>query len=77
MYKGLYKGGFKVKTERYMDENTLIRKSIKVLIDTLGPVETVRFLNLPRKKRVESVKRHREWQKTLDKNKFFDEIFGK
>jgi len=66
-----------VKTERYMDENTLIRKSIKVLIDTLGPVETVRFLNLPRKKRVESVKRHREWQKTLDKNKFFDEIFGK
>jgi len=73
----LYKGGFKVKTERYMDENTLIRKSIKVLIDTLGPVETVRFLNLPRKKRVESVKRHREWQKTLDKNKFFDEIFGK
>jgi len=60
-----------------MDENTLIRKSIKVLIDTLGPVETVRFLNLPRKKRVESVKRHREWQKTLDKNKFFDEIFGK
>ena len=73
----MYKGGFKVKTERYMDENTLIRKSIKVLIDTLGPVETVRFLNLPRKKRVESVKRHREWQKTLDKNKFFDEIFGK
>jgi len=66
-----------VKTERYMDENTLIRKSIKVLIDTLGPVETVRFLNLPRKKRVESVKRHREWQKTLDKNKFFDEIFSK
>ena len=60
-----------------MDENTLIRKSIKVLIDTLGPVETVRFLNLPRKKRVESVKRHREWQKTPDKNKFFDEIFGK
>ena len=66
-----------MKTERYMDENTLIRKSIKVLIDTLGPVETVRFLNLPRKKRVESVKRHREWQKTLDKNKFFDEIFSK
>ena len=66
-----------MKTERYMDENTLIRKSIKMLINTLGPVETVRFLNLPRKKRVESVKRHREWQKTLDKNKFFDEIFGK
>ncbi|OAG27045.1 hypothetical protein TH606_09150 [Thermodesulfatator autotrophicus] len=59
-----------------MDEDTLIRKSIKVLIDTLGPVKTIRFLNLPRKKRIESVKRHREWQKMLDKDKFFNEVFG-
>jgi len=65
-----------MKAERYMDEDTLIRKSIKVLIDTLGPVETIRFLNLPRKKRIESVKRHREWQKMLDKDKFFDEVFS-
>ncbi|WP_068543151.1 hypothetical protein [Thermodesulfatator autotrophicus] len=65
-----------MKAERYMDEDTLIRKSIKVLIDTLGPVKTIRFLNLPRKKRIESVKRHREWQKMLDKDKFFNEVFG-
>ena len=65
-----------MKAERYMDEDTLIRKSIKVLIDTLGPIETMRFLNLPRKKRIESVKRHREWQKMLDKDKFFNEVFG-
>ena len=65
-----------MKAERYMDEDTLIRKSIKVLIDTLGPIETIRFLNLPRKKRIESVKRHREWQKMLDKDKFFNEVFG-
>jgi len=65
-----------MKAERYMDEDTLIKKSIKVLIDTLGPVETIRFLNLPRKKRIESVKRHREWQKELNKDKFFNEVFG-
>ena len=65
-----------MKAERYMDEDTLIRKSIKVLMDTLGPIETIRFLNLPRKKRIESVKRHREWQKMLDKDKFFEDVFG-
>jgi len=65
-----------MKAERYMDEDTLIRKSIKVLIDTLGSIETIRFLNLPRKKRIESVIRHREWQKMLDKDKFFDDVFG-
>jgi len=64
-----------MKAERYMDEDTLIRKSIKVLMDTLGPIETIRFLNQPRKKRIESVKRHREWQKMLDKDKFFNEVF--
>ena len=53
----------------------LIKKSIEILMKELGPVETIRFLNLPRKKRLESVKRHREWQKTLDKEKFFEEVF--
>jgi len=35
-----------------------------------------RFLSIPLEKRVESVKRHRDWQQTLDKDTFFDEIFG-
>jgi hypothetical protein len=65
-----------MRPERYMDENMLIKKSIEILINNLGPIETIRFLNLPRKKRIESVKRHREWQKMLDKEKFFKEIFG-
>jgi len=60
---------------KYMDENTLIRKSIEVLMEKMGPVETIRFINIPRKKRLESVRRHREWQKMLDKEKFFDEVF--
>jgi len=65
-----------MKAIKYMDENTLIKKSIEVLMEKLGPVETIRFVNLSRKKRMESVRRHREWQKMLDKDKFFNEIFG-
>ena len=61
---------------KYMDENILIRKSIEVLMEKIGPIETIRFINIPRKKRLESLKRHREWQKMLDKDKFFDEVFG-
>ncbi len=60
---------------RYMDENTLIKRSIEVLMEKIGPVETIRFINIPRGKRIESVKRHRKWQKMLDKDKFLDEIF--
>ena len=66
-----------MKGAKYMNEDTLIRKSIEVLMEKIGPVEAIRFINIPRKKRIESVRRHRQWQKMLDKNKFFDEIFGK
>ncbi len=60
-----------------MDEDILIKKSIEFLMKEIGPVETFRFITLPRKKRLESVHRHRKWQKGLDKDKFFNEIFGK
>ena len=66
-----------MKGAKYMNEDTLIRKSIEVLMEKIGPVEAIRFINIPRKKRIESVRRHRQWQKMLDKNKFFDEVFGK
>lgn len=62
---------------KYMDEEVLVKKAINILIKELGPVETIRFITMPKKKRVESVKRHREWQKLLDKDKFLDEIFAK
>ena len=65
-----------MKAARYMNEEELVQKAIRLLMQELGPVETSRFINLPRKKRVESVKRHREWQKTLDKDTFFDSVFG-
>jgi hypothetical protein len=61
---------------KYMDEDDVIRKAIEVLLEELGPIETIRFINMPKKKRIESVKRHREWQKQLDKEKFLNEVFS-
>jgi len=66
-----------MKTVKYMDEEFVIKKGMKVLIKELGPVEAIRFINLPKRKRLESVRRHREWQKLLDKDRFFDQVFGK
>ena len=59
----------------FLNENKLLQEAIQALIDRLGPVETNRFLSLPVQKRVESVKGHHIWQSTLDKEKFFKEIF--
>jgi len=65
-----------VSTVKYMDEELVIKKGVEALIKELGPVEAIRFINLPKRKRVESVKRHRQWQKRLDKDLFFNELFG-
>ncbi len=61
---------------KYASEETVIKKAIEVLIRELGPVETIRFINIPKKRRMESVKRHQQWQKTLDKDRFFNDVFG-
>ena len=60
---------------KYLDDEIIITKAINILFEELGPVETIRCLTLPKSKRIESVKRHREWQKTLNKDIFFDEVF--
>lgn len=65
-----------MRTAKYMDEDVVIKKGMEVLIRELGPVEALRFISIPKKKRIESVRRHREWQKLLDKDKFFDEVFA-
>lgn len=61
---------------KYMDEEAVIEKAVKVLMKELGPVETIRFINMPKRRRLESVKRHQQWQKLLDKDSFFDQVFG-
>ncbi|OGW11809.1 MAG: hypothetical protein A2W77_07705 [Nitrospinae bacterium RIFCSPLOWO2_12_39_16] len=65
-----------MKSVKYMDEEMVIKKAMKVLIRELGPVEAIRFINIPKKRRIDSIRRHREWQKLLDKARFFDEVFA-
>lgn len=65
-----------MKALRYMDDAAVVQKGVDILMKALGPLETLRFLNLPRETRVDSVKRHREWQKHLDKKQFFDDVFA-
>jgi len=66
-----------MKANKFKQEEKLIQEGVAVLMDSLGPVETNRFLNLTVKNRTESVKRHRAWQKTLKKEAFFKETLGK
>ena len=63
-------------TTRYLPEEQLIQKGLQALMKELGPVETRRFLNLPRLPRLESVEQHRQWQATLNQDEFFDEVFA-
>ena len=65
-----------MKLTKTIPDIDLMKKGIKILFRELGNIDAVRFLSIPREKRVESVKRHRNWQQTLDKNTFFDEIFA-
>ena len=39
-------------------------------------IETIRFLTLPCARRIESVRRRRQWQARLDRERFFDQTFG-
>jgi hypothetical protein len=65
-----------MKAEKYLNEEDLVRKAVDILIQKLGPIETARFINIPQKRRIESVKRHRQWQKQLSKDKLYDEVFS-
>lgn len=64
-----------MKQGQFISEEKLLNQIIHILMEKLGPVETNRFLSLPARKRIESVRRHRMWQSALDKDKFFNDIF--
>jgi hypothetical protein len=66
-----------MKPMKILNEEAIVKRAIDVLMKELGPIETVRFITVSKKKRIESVKRHREWQKYLDKDHFFQEAFAK
>ena len=63
-------------TTQYLSEEELIERALTALLESLGPVEAMRFLSLPRPRRLESVKRHRQWQTQLDQTQFFEQVFG-
>jgi len=64
-----------MKTVKYMDEESMLKKGVELLIKGLGPLEALHFMNLSRERKIDSVKRHRAWQKALDKDQFFREVF--
>ncbi len=63
-----------MKTRTYLPEDKNIQRTLSALMRALGPVETIRFLTMPRR-RIESVRRHRQWQAKLDQKQFFDAVF--
>jgi hypothetical protein len=65
-----------VKEHTYLQEDEMVQRAIEALVKALGPVETTRFLTLPRRRRLDSVTRHRLWQESLDKDRFFDQVFS-
>jgi hypothetical protein len=62
--------------QTYLPEETMIKRGLEALMTALGPVETARFLNLPRQRYGNYVEWHRQWQAGLDPKRFFDEVFG-
>lgn len=63
-------------TSNYLPEEKMIKKGLEALMKALGPIETARFLNLPRGRYKDYVEWHREWQASLDAKRLFDDVFG-
>ncbi len=72
----LRKGEFAMSVTPYLTEDELIERALTALMEALGPVEAMRFLSLPRTRRLESVERHRQWQDNLNQDQFFDQVFA-
>ena len=62
-------------TEAILTEEQLVRCATDALIEKLGVTETTRFLALKHEGLMDSVEWHRQWQKSLDRNEFFDDVF--
>jgi hypothetical protein len=65
-----------MKMTKSVPENDLLKRGVEILFRELGKYDAIRFLTIPREKRIESVERHRKWQDTLNKDAFFDDVFS-
>ncbi len=61
---------------KIMPDKELIIKVTEILFKELGYSDAIRYFSLPKEQKMESVERHRNWQSTLDKDKFYNEIFA-
>lgn len=65
-----------MKAIKALDDEKVIEKGMHALHRALGPTGTRRFITLARPRGEDSVTRHRKWQEKLDKDDFFDKVFG-
>ena len=65
-----------MKTDVIDSDERLVEKAVHALFDELGPVDAARFLAIPKKRRMETVKRHRLWQAQLDEKEFLERILN-
>ncbi|MBN1309179.1 MAG: hypothetical protein JXA18_14745 [Chitinispirillaceae bacterium] len=64
-----------MKMVKCLSQHELLEKGIDALYKELGPVEARRFMAFSRPaRREDSVKRHRRWQASLDKELFMTRI---
>ncbi len=59
-----------------IEDEQLVEKAVNILVREMGSVDAGRFLSMPQKQRMESVKRHQQWQDGLNKEQFFSDVFG-
>jgi len=65
-----------MKANVVLSEEQLIRQAIDILIEKLGVLNATRFLTLKQQNKLDAVTRHQEWQTTLNKDQFFNQVFG-
>lgn len=65
-----------MKSPLLLSEEKNIKRGVEALLRALGPAETMRFLMIPRERRLESVRRHRKWQAALKQKELYDTVFG-
>lgn len=59
-----------------LSEEPLITRAVQLLMREMGSIETTRFLTMAPNLRIESVKRHQQWQQNLEPEAFFDQVFN-
>jgi hypothetical protein len=65
-----------MKALKTLNDDQVIEKGMQALHNALGPSATRRFISIARPRREDSIIRHRRWQEKLDKDEFFDKVFG-